>query len=85
MPGVNSFCNKLRSSLSEQDKKDITENRLKHINSAKSEREHYNDCIREAKEDPEAKTHITFDFAENFVLPYHSRQPGPYISRYSFV
>ena len=71
------FCNNLRSSLSEQDKKDITENRLKHINSAKSEREHYNDCIREAKEDPEAKTHITFDFAENFVLPYHSRQPGP--------
>ena len=71
------FCNNLRSSLSEQDKKDIIENRLKHINSAKSEREHYNDCIREAKEDPEAKTHITFDFAENFVLPCHSRQPGP--------
>ena len=71
------FRNNLRSSLSEQDKKDIIENWLKHINSAKSEREHYNDCIREAKEDPEAKTHITFDFAENFVLPYHSRQPGP--------
>lgn len=71
------FRNNLRTSLSEQDKKDITEAWLKHINSAKSEREHYNDCIRQSKEEPDSMTHITFDFAENFVLPYHSRQPGP--------
>lgn len=71
------FRNKLRHSLSERDKKHLTEEWMTHIDLAKSEREFYNSCIARAKADPSALTHITFDFSENFVLPQHSRQPGP--------
>lgn len=71
------YRNNLRHSLSDHDKRKVTKEWLAHIDLAKSEREFYNDCIRRAKEEPDALTHVTFDFSENFVLPQHSRQPGP--------
>ena len=69
--------NNLRSSLLEQDKEEITEYWLKHINCAKSERVYYNKCIRQSKEEPDSMNYVTLDFSENFVLPYRSHQPGP--------
>lgn len=44
---------------------------------AQAERAFYNECIANAKESPAELTHLTFDFSENFCIPYHSRQPGP--------
>ena len=54
-----------------------------HIQPAQDERRFYNDCASRAisaeksGNTPVPYTHLTFDFSENFALPYHARQPGP--------
>lgn len=71
------FRNNLRVMMSEKDKAELSQKWRQHIDLATSERQFYNECIAKSKSDPNALTHITFDFAENFTIPYHSRQPGP--------
>ena len=54
-----------------------------HIKLAQDERAFYNSCtvkaidVEKACEDEPTYSHLIFDFAENFTLPYHARQPGP--------
>ena len=54
-----------------------------HIQLAQDERRFYNNCASRAisaeksGDTPVPYKHLTFDFAENFALPYHARQPGP--------
>ena len=54
-----------------------------HIVLAQDERCFYNAATEKglyavkSGERPLTYTHITFDFSENYVLPYHARQPGP--------
>ena len=71
-----SLRDRLRVEISEQGKLDITKCLKEHVESAQAERAFYNSAIENAKSDPKF-SHITFDFSENFCLPYHSRQPGP--------
>lgn len=71
------FRNNLRTMWSEGSKRELSEKWMQHIDLATSERVFYNDCLKSAKEDADTVTHITFDYSENFGIPYHSRQPGP--------
>ena len=54
-----------------------------HIQLAQDERCFYNNCASRAisaeksGDTPVPYKHLTFDFEENFALPYHARQPGP--------
>ena len=62
-----------------------------HIELAQAERDFYNELTKKAKnaitsgEEPVTFIHLTFDFSENFVLPYHARQPGPVFSRVPYL
>ena len=72
----------IRASKTEEEKLDAASKLKSHIEAAQAERQYYCDAIEEVKmslekENPPSFTHLTFDFAENFVIPQHSRQPGP--------
>ena len=69
--------NLLRVELSEDGKVSLSNQLKSHVELAQAERAFYNKCIEDAKASPNTSTHITFDFSENFGIPYHSRQPGP--------
>ena len=63
--------------MSEVDKLDVCATLGLHVEYAQKERKFYNDVIQQARDTPDQLTHPTFDFSENFALPYHARQPGP--------
>ena len=67
----------LRNASSETAKLEKASALKKHVELAQTEREFYQKCIADAKEKPDEVCHVTFDFAENFAVPYHARQPGP--------
>ena len=69
--------NEMRNAGSEQDKLQTASELKSHVELAQSERDFYKSCISRAKAEPDTFVHITFDFTENFGLPYHARQPGP--------
>src|SRR5439155_2711616 len=76
----------------EQEKKlAVTENYLTHLNRAKQERDYYNANIKHAVEDGklnsnitesqvfktfEGIAHITYDWAQNVLIPYSPQQIG---------
>ena len=83
-------CNKcellrddIRSARAEDEKISATEALRDHVVLAQKEREFYTTVIEQASESLVANpanpefTHLTFDFAEQFVLPQHAKQPGP--------
>ena len=84
-------CECLRKSVldavTEEDKLAAIEAFQRHISDAKKEREHYRTCIETAlremdrwsdgASDELKDVHYTFDFAQHFQLPHHSRQMGP--------
>ena len=82
---VCAHCERLRADLtaskSEDDRTKCMYEWQDHIQLAQLERKFYNDCTVQAMEaaklDDIPYTHLTFDFAENFALPNHARQPGP--------
>ena len=63
--------------MSEVEKLDVCATLGLYVEYAQKERQFYNDVIQQAKDTPDQLTHPTFDFSENFALPYHARQPGP--------
>ena len=69
--------NLLRVELSGDGKVSLSNQLKSHVELAQAERAFYNKCIEDAKASPNTSTHLTFDFSENFGIPYHSRQPGP--------
>ena len=78
---VRARCERLRNEMRnaglEQDKLQTASELKSHVELARSERDFYKSCISRAKAESETFVHITFDFAENFGLPYHAQQPGP--------
>lgn len=77
------FRDKIRTSTTEDEKLDANQHFKDHVMHARAERAVYQESIEAAchaltdnPDDPQL-THLTFDFAENFVLPHHARQPGP--------
>ena len=73
----------IQKSRAEDEKIKATEALRSHVILAQKEREYYVKVIDDASDalfrnpaDPQF-THLTFDFAEQFVLPHHARQPGP--------
>ena len=82
-----SYRNHCRVAATEADKILLTNNWTEHLREAQAERDHYSSCVKRAREAAAqqaeandglpAYSHLTFDFAENFLLPYHARQPGP--------
>ncbi|XP_048771609.1 uncharacterized protein LOC125677540 [Ostrea edulis] len=70
--------------VTEEEKLAAVENFQKHIADAKKERLHYRSCIETATNEMARweggelnNVHYTFDFAQHFQLPHHSRQMGP--------
>ena len=68
---------KMKHASSEFLKLKISSDLRSHVELAQQERGFYTTCIDTAKNDPASFTHLTFDFAENFAIPHHARQPGP--------
>jgi len=73
----------IKSAATEEEKIKAADSLRDHVVLAQQEREYYVQAIDQASvslsanpADPEL-THLTFDFAEQFVLPHHARQPGP--------
>ena len=85
---VSAKCDKLREAVwrskTEEETQSATTALQQHLAEASKERQYYNDKIDSAKvvlqeaEDNQApESHITFDFAQQFELPQHTRQVGP--------
>ncbi|XP_062621644.1 uncharacterized protein LOC134283212 [Saccostrea cucullata] len=81
-------CERLRKEIidavTEEEKLSAINAFQEHIADAKKEREYYKACIENAVQEMEnwegeelANIHYTFDFAQHFQLPHHSRQMGP--------
>ncbi|XP_062603492.1 uncharacterized protein LOC134282462 [Saccostrea cucullata] len=70
--------------VTEEEKLASTEKFKKHLEDAKTERTHYRNCVEKSIEEMSTwegaeltNVHYTFDFAQHFQLPHHSRQMGP--------
>jgi hypothetical protein len=75
---------KIIDAVAEDEKLEAVGSFQQHIEDAKKERSHYRTCIQTATQEMaewvggELKSvHYTFDFAQHFQLPHHSRQMGP--------
>ena len=72
-----------KTAKSEEERVKCLQDWKDHIHLAQDERQYYNDCTvkavdaAKAGQDSLSYSHLTFDFAENFALPHHARQPGP--------
>ena len=77
----------MRIAKTEEQLASVTQGLESHLKVAREEHQFYNDIISAAKDclsDPTSEepfapsiTHITFDFAQQIELPFHTRQVGP--------
>lgn len=70
--------------VTEEEKLTVTEMFHKHLEDARRERSHYRTCVENSVKEMSnweggelSNVHYTFDFAQHFQLPHHSRQMGP--------
>ena len=73
----------IRKACTEEEIQSATESLAAYLELAQAERAYYNQCIQLPQQIAEqpceqpVTQHFTFDFAQQLVLPYHTRQVGP--------